>query len=63
MDDLTGVEVPLNFNSDGIIDTLLKKLNSIMTPMGTRDNPALSCQDVFSCQGTSFVSGIIIIKQ
>lgn len=57
MDDLTKVEVPLHFDSDGIVDILLKKLNKIISPVGTHDNPALSCQDIFNCQGTSFVAG------
>lgn len=57
MDDLTKIDVPFNFESDGIVDVLLKKLNKLITPVGTHDNPALSCQDVFNCQGTSFVPG------
>ena len=57
MDDLTKIEIPTNFESNGVIDVLLKKLNALISPMGTRDNPALSCQDVFNCQGTSFVPG------
>lgn len=59
MEDLTKVQVPVNFESDGIIDVLLKKLNTILSPMGSRDNPALSCQDIYSCRGTEFVSGTL----
>ena len=61
MDDLTKIEIPTNFESDGVIDVLLKKLNALISPTGTRDNPALSCQDVFNCQGTSFVPGASFI--
>ena len=42
-------------SASGVIDILLKKLNS--KPVGTKENPAMSCRDVFSCQGTSFVAG------
>lgn len=57
IDDLSKIEVPDHFDSDGVIDALLKKLNALITPVGTKDNPAMSCQDVFNCQGTSFTAG------
>ena len=54
------LQIPDHFDSDGIIDVLLKKLNRLITPVGTKENPAMSCQDVFNCQGTSFVAGVCV---
>jgi len=36
---------------------LLDKLSKLISPLGTRDNPAMSCQDIYNCNGDSFKPG------
>ena len=37
--------------------TLLEKINSKQATIGTKESPALSCMDIYTCHGDSFKSG------
>ena len=50
-------KVPSNFDSEGVRVMLLDKLSKLVSPLGTRDNPAMSCQDIYNCNGDSFKPG------
>ena len=38
--------------------TLMDDLNKLLSPLGTRDNPAISCQDIAHCRGDVFSPGM-----
>lgn len=35
----------------------MDKVNALLSPLGTRENPAVSCQDIYTCRGDSFKPG------
>jgi len=47
--------------STGVRVELFDKLSGLISPLGTQDNPATSCQDIYSCNGASFKPGYYYI--
>ena len=40
-----------------LIIVIFKLVIIVIVPLGTRDNPAMSCQDIYNCNGDSFKPG------
>ncbi len=36
---------------------LFDKLSGLISPLGTKENPATCCQDIYSCNAESFKAG------
>ncbi|XP_065906141.1 collagen alpha-1(II) chain-like [Dysidea avara] len=51
------VDLPVGYNADKHMNTLLEKISSQQMSKGTRESPAMSCQDIYNCHGDSFKSG------
>ena len=52
----TILQVPTDFDSDSVQVQLFDKMGSILSPVGSKDNPAMSCQDIYT-NGASFKPG------
>ena len=50
-------QVPSDFDSDGVQVQLFDKLGSLLTPVGSKTNPAMSCMDIYNCNGADFKPG------
>lgn len=42
-------QVPSDFDTDSVRVTLLGQLSTFLSPLGTKENPAMSCQDIYTC--------------
>ena len=42
---------------------MVEDLDKMLSPLGTRDNPAVSCLDIASCRGEQFTAGIYLRQQ
>ena len=42
---------------------LMDKLSKLISPLGTQDNPAMSCQDIYKCNGDNFKPGRVVASQ
>lgn len=51
------LQVPSDFDSEAVRVALTKELEKILSPLGTHDNPAVSCLDIASCHGEQFAAG------
>ena len=49
----------MGYNADKHMNTLLEKISSQQMSKGTRESPAMSCQDIYNCHGDSFKSGTL----
>lgn len=49
MDNLAEITVPSDFDTDSVRVTLLGQLSTFLSPLGTKENPAMSCQDIYTC--------------
>ena len=56
-------QVPSNFDSEGVRVMLTDKLSKLISPLGTQDNPAMSCQDIYKCNGDNFKPGRLSANQ
>ena len=56
-------QVPSNFDSEGVRVMLMDKLSKLISPLGTQDNPAMSCQDIYKCNGDNFKPGRVVASQ
>ena len=52
------LQVPPDFNPETVHAALAKDLERLLSPLGTRDNPAVSCIDIASCHGEQFTPGV-----
>ena len=57
------LQVPSNFDSEGVRVMLTNKLSKLISPLGTQDNPAMSCQDIYKCNGDNFKPGRVVASQ
>ena len=51
------LQVPLEFDSETAHADVTKELEKMLSPLGTHDNPAISCLDIASCHGEQFITG------
>ena len=51
-------QLPEGYDADKHMATLLEKINRKEASMGTKQSPALSCRDIYTCHGDSFKSGM-----
>ena len=56
-------QVPSDFDSEGVRVMLVDKLSKLISPLGTKDNPAMSCQDIYKCNGETFKPGGVVANQ
>ena len=50
-------QIPSNFDSDSVQVELFDQLGSLLTPVGSKSNPATSCMDIYNCNGADFKPG------
>ena len=50
-------QLPQGYDADKHMATLLEKINGKQATKGTKENPALSCMDIYTCHGDCFKSG------
>lgn len=55
-------QVPSDFNHETKYLAIMKELNKFVSPLGTKDNPAVSCKDIANCQGDQFSAGELMIN-
>ena len=60
---ILALQVPSNFDSEGVRVMLTNKLSKLISPLGTQDNPAMSCQDIYKCNGDNFKPGRVVASQ
>ncbi len=48
---------PLPLCCSGVRVQLFDKLSGLISPLGTKENPATCCQDIYSCNAESFKAG------
>ena len=51
------MQVPSDFDSEVVGAAVIEELEKMMSPLGTRDNPAVSCLDIALCRGDHFTAG------
>ena len=56
VDSLADVEVPSDFDAGAVKAMLSDLLDKKLVPLGTQENPAMSCQDIYDCS-KDFVPG------
>lgn len=52
------LQVPSDFNPERVHAAIVEDLERLLSPLGTRDNPAVSCLDIASCRGEQFTAGV-----
>lgn len=52
------LQVPSDFNPETVHAAIAEDLERLLSPLGTRDNPAVSCIDISSCRGEQFTPGV-----
>lgn len=57
LDNLNTIKVPSSFNSDSVQVELFDKFGGLLSPIGSKKNPATSCMDIYNCNGASFKPG------
>jgi hypothetical protein len=55
--DLTQIDVPSDFDAEVVGAAMIKDLEKMLAPLGTRENPAISCLDISLCHGDQFTAG------
>lgn len=56
MDSLASVTVPSDFDAEAVKAMLTDQLDKKLVALGTQENPAMSCQDIYGCS-KDFVPG------
>lgn len=51
------LQVPSDFDSELVGTALIKDLEKMLSPVGTQENPAVSCLDLAICHGDQFTAG------
>ena len=51
------MQVPSDFKFEAKHTAVMKDLDKIVSPLGTKDNPAISCKDLVNCQSKQFSAG------
>ena len=51
------LQVPSDFDSEAVHVAVAEDLEKMLTPLGTRSNPAVSCLDIANCHGDLFTAG------
>lgn len=58
---IISLQVPSDFDSDSVSVQLFDKLGGLLSPVGSKDNPAISCMDIYNCNGGgSFKPGLLL---
>lgn len=55
---LLSLQVPSDFDHEAVHVAIAEELERLLSPLGTRDNPAVSCLDIASCRGEQFTTGV-----
>ena len=50
-------QVPSDFDSEAVHVAVTEDLEKMLSPLGTKDNPAVSCLDIANCRGEHFTAG------
>ena len=51
------LQVPSDFDSELVGAAMIKDLEKMLSPLGTSENPAVSCLDIALCHGDQFTPG------
>lgn len=55
---MLSLQVPSDFDHEAVYVAIAEELERLLSPLGTRDNPAASCLDIASCRGEQFTTGV-----